>query len=90
MKAIMKACLVTAVGLLISAPAMAQAPNWSQGGDYYAPNRTIVQQPTPQELNEFRGGDYYDYAPGRRLVRRPTARELNEIRRGDYYAPGRY
>lgn len=89
MKAVMKVCLMTALGVSISAPAMAQAPHWSQGGDYYAPNRTMVQQPSPQEQNEFRGGDYYDYAPGRRSVRQPTARQLNEIRHGDYYAPGR-
>jgi hypothetical protein len=88
MKAVMKVCLIIAFGLSISAPAMAQAPHWSQRGDYYAPNRTIMQQSTPQELNEFRGGDYY--APGRSPVQQPSARELNEARHGDYYAPGRY
>lgn len=88
MKTAIKICLITTLGLSMSAPAVAQAPNWSQDGDYYAPNRTIVQQSTPQELTEFRGGDYY--APSKSHVKQPTARELNEVRHGDYYAPGRY
>lgn len=56
MKAVMKVCLMTTLGLSMSAPVMAQAPNWSQEGDYYAPNGTIVQQPTPQESKAVSGG----------------------------------
>ena len=56
MKAVMKVCLMTTLGLSMSAPVMAQAPNWSQEGDYYAPNGTIVQQPTPQRIKAVSGG----------------------------------
>lgn len=87
MKAVMKVCLMTTLGLSMSAPVMAQAPNWSQEGDYYAPNGTIVQQPTPQESKQFQEGDYY--APGKTTAQRATPRQEYLIRHGDYYAPER-
>jgi hypothetical protein len=44
-----------------------------------------VQHATPQELNEFKRGDYY--APSKTVVQQPTAQELNQAREGDFYAP---
>jgi hypothetical protein len=46
-----------------------------------------VQQPTPQQLNEAKDGDYY--APSNTIVQQPTSQELNRARQGDYYAPDR-
>ena len=46
---------------------------------------TVVQHATPQELNEFKQGDYY--APAKTVVQQPTAQELNQAREGDFYAP---
>jgi hypothetical protein len=63
MKAVTKSSLIAALALSIPAPVLAQSPNWSQQGDYYAPGNTIVQQPTPRQLYLYRHGDYY--APGR-------------------------
>jgi hypothetical protein len=80
--------LITIFALSIPAPALAQPADLSQDGDYYAPGRTIVEQPTPQETKQFQEGDYY--APDKTTVRRSTPREKNLIRQGDYYAPGRY
>jgi hypothetical protein len=69
----------------MAAPALAQQPSWSQQGDYYAPQRTDVQQATPRQLNKFREGDYY--APGSTVVQHATPQERKEFREGDYYAP---
>lgn len=69
----------------VSAPALAQQPNWSQPGDYYAPGSAIVQQPTAAQLSQFQQGDFY--TSGKTAVRQPSAQELNEFREGDYYAP---
>lgn len=77
--------LAAALSLSMAAPALAQQPNWSQQGDYYAPERTVVQQATPQQLNKFREGDYY--APGNTVVQHATPQQLNKFRDGDYYAP---
>jgi len=76
------ACLLT---LFIVAPATAQQPDWSQRGDYYAPGRTIAQQPTQQELKQEQTGDYY--APGKTMVQQPTPGETRQERQGDYYTP---
>ncbi len=44
-----------------------------------------TRQATPQELNEFRQGDYY--APGKAVVQQATPQEQNAFREGDFYAP---
>jgi hypothetical protein len=31
-----------------------------QGGDFYTPEKNLVQRPTAQELNQFRQGDFYE------------------------------
>jgi hypothetical protein len=80
-----KLFLVFVPALLIAAPAAAQKPDWSQRGDYYAPDKTIVQQPTPGELRQEREGDYY--SPQKTMERQPTPGALNQGRDGDYYAP---
>jgi hypothetical protein len=77
--------LATIAVLSASTAAFAQRADWSQRGDYYAPGKTIVQQATPQELNQLREGDYY--APGKATVQRPSRSELNQFDEGDYYAP---
>jgi hypothetical protein len=80
--------IFAAVGILalsMSAPVLAQQPDWPQGGDYYPPSGTTVQRTTPQELRQFQEGDYY--APGKTTVLHPTPQELNQFREGDYYAP---
>lgn len=53
--------------------------------DLTAHHGMIVQQATPQELRQFREGDYY--LPGKTKVQQPTARQLRRFREGDYYAP---
>jgi hypothetical protein len=83
MKTILAAAAVLA--LSISVPALAQQPNWSQPGDYYAPSKTGDERPTSQELNQAKEGDYY--APGKTIVEQPTAQESQQNRQGDYYAP---
>jgi hypothetical protein len=80
--------IFAAVGILalsMSAPVLAQQPDWPQGGDYYPPSGTTVQRTTPQELRQFQEGDYY--VPGKTTVLHPTPQELNQFREGDYYAP---
>jgi hypothetical protein len=54
-----KLALGAVLALSMTAPVLAQQPNWSQQGDYYAPSKTIVQQPTAQELRQAEQGDYY-------------------------------
>jgi hypothetical protein len=71
--------------LPLSAPAVAYGPDWSQPGDYYAPDNTAVQPLTPREQNLVKDGDYY--APSRTIVEQPTAEQLKQDREGDYYAP---
>jgi len=71
--------------LLIATPVRAQSLSQVQEGDYYAPDHTVAQQPTPQELNRAMEGDYY--APSKTIVQEPTAQELQHARQGDYYAP---
>ncbi len=44
-----------------------------------------TRQPTPQELNAFREGDYY--APSKIVVQQATPQEQNAFREGDFYAP---
>ena len=72
---------------VLSTAIPAQAQTSSQEGDYYAPSTTVVQQPTPHELNEAKGGDYY--APSKIVVQQPTGGELSRARQGDYYAPAK-
>jgi len=53
-----KLSMFSVLAMLIAAPAMAaQFP--TTGGDYYAPIKTVVQQPTAQELKEAQEGDFY-------------------------------
>jgi hypothetical protein len=85
MKTTTKLFSIALLALSIPLPAFAQAPNWSQQGDYYQPRNTIVQQPTAHQLKRFKEGDYY--ASGRSTVLQPTPEILNEDREGDYYAP---
>jgi len=82
---IAKLALAATLTAALSAPALAQQPNWSQPGDYYAPGGTIVQQPTAAQLSQFKQGDFY--APVKTVVQQPSAQELNEFREGDYYTP---
>ena len=77
--------LTAALSLSMAAPALAQQPNWAQQGDYYAPERTIVQQATPQQSAKFREGDYY--AAGSTVVQHATPHQLKKFREGDYYVP---
>jgi hypothetical protein len=72
------------LALPLSAPAVAQQPNWSQPG-VYAPDNTAAQPLTPQEQNLLKDGDYY--APSKTIVQQPTSEQLKEDREGDYYAP---
>jgi hypothetical protein len=44
-----------------------------------------TRQPTPQELNAFREGDYY--VPSKTAVQQATPQEQNAFREGDFYAP---
>lgn len=44
-----------------------------------------TRRPTPQELNEFRQGDYY--APSKTVGQQATPQEQNAFREGDFYAP---
>ena len=85
MKPILTTLAVTTLMLSVAISAQAQTSSSAQEGDYYDPAKTIVQQPTSQELNEVKHGDYY--APGTAAVPQPTPQELNEVRHGDYYVP---
>lgn len=85
MTIITKLPMFFALGMIIAAPAAAQKPDWSQKGDYYAPDKTIMQQQTPQELKQIRNGDYYP--PERTIVQQPTTQELKQDSEGDYYVP---
>ena len=76
---------VALFALSLTGPALAQQPHWSQPGDYYKPGNNVVQQSTPQELNQPKQGDYY--APAKTIVEQPTAEQLTQDREGDYYAP---
>jgi hypothetical protein len=75
------------LALPLSAPAMAYGPDWSQSGDYYAPDNTAVQPLTPQEQSLVKDGDYY--APRGTIVEQPTAEQLKLDSEGDYYAPAK-
>lgn len=88
MKVAAKLYAISILALSIPAPALAQAPDWSQRGDYYPPSNTIVQQPSPRQTYRFRQGDYY--APGGTNVQQPTPRQQYLFQHGDYYEPGRY
>jgi hypothetical protein len=88
MKASMKTILTVALALSASSPALAQQPDWSQPGDYYAPENATVPQLTRRQRYLFQHGDYY--AADRTIMQRPTPRQLYLFRHGDYYAPGRY
>ena len=81
--------IVLAVLALITLPlsvaAMAQQPDLSQQGDYYAPGNMHVQPLTPQEQDLAKHGDYY--APSKTIVQQPTPEQLRQDREGDYYAP---
>ena len=71
--------------LALPAPAVAQQPNWSQPGDYYAPDSTAVQPLTPHEQDLVKDGDYY--ASSKIIVQQPPPEQLKQDREGDYYAP---
>jgi hypothetical protein len=83
MKIVLTALAFLALPLSVSA--MAQQPDRSQPGDYYAPGNSAVQQLTPEEQNSVKEGDYY--APSKTIVQHPTPGELKQDREGDYYAP---
>jgi hypothetical protein len=51
----------------------------------FVPAPVFAQSTDPQELNEFKQGDYY--APSKTVVQQPSAQELNQAREGDFYAP---
>jgi opacity protein-like surface antigen len=78
-----KLSVVAVLALLIAAPA--QAADWSQKGDFYAPVATVVQQPTAAQMKQAEEGDFY--APTATIVQRPTATELKQAEEGDFYAP---
>jgi hypothetical protein len=80
-----KLTVASVLALLMAGPAAAQQADWSQAGDYYAPSKTIVQQPTAAQTKKVEQGDYY--AAGQTIVQQPTARELKHAEQGDYYAP---
>ena len=87
MRRINKLLLFIVVALTAPAAALAQSPNWSQRGDYYAPERTVTQRVRPQALSQYREGDYY--ASHDTVVEQPTARHTHRFSEGDYYAPQR-
>jgi hypothetical protein len=82
MSIITKLSLASVLALSIAAPAAAQS---AMDGDYYAPGKTIVQQPTAAQTKRFEQGDYY--APVPTIVQQPTTRQLNRAEQGDFYAP---
>jgi hypothetical protein len=79
----MKLPAAAMLALSLAAPAMAQQP--AHEGDYYAPSKTIVQQPTAAQTKQAKEGDYY--ASGTTVVQQPTAAQLKKDQKGDYYAP---
>ena len=85
MKTIFAAVAFATLALSAAVPAQAQSLSQVQEGDYYAPSRTVVQQPTGQELKQAEEGDFY--APGTTVVQEPTARELHKAEQGDFYWP---
>jgi hypothetical protein len=80
MKAIIAIAAIAALSM--TASAFAQQAKWSQPGDYYAADESVVHQPTSQDLSQ---GDYY--APGRTMVEQPRPQEIKQNRQGDYYTP---
>ena len=87
MRNIRKVCLSMIIALAAPAGALAQSPNWSQRGDYYAPEGTVTQRASSRASSQFWEGDYY--APHGTVVEQPTARQSRRFREGDYYAPQR-
>jgi hypothetical protein len=85
MSVIAKLSLASVVSLLIVAPAVAQTP--AHEGDYYAPSKTIVQQPGAAQIQQDKQGDYY--APGKTTVQQPSATQVQQDKQGDYYPPGK-
>jgi hypothetical protein len=83
MKIVLSALAFLTLPLLVSA--MAQQPDRSQPGDYYAPGNSAVQQLTPNEQDLVKEGDYY--APSKTTAQHPNPEELKQDREGDYYAP---
>jgi hypothetical protein len=83
MKIVLTALAFLALPLLVSA--MAQQPDRSQPGDYYAPGNSAVQQLTPKEQDLVKEGDYY--TPSKTTAQHPNPEELKQDREGDYYAP---
>ena len=59
MKMLSKMFVIAGLAAFVPAPVFAQSTDLIKQGDYYAPNKTVVQQPTAQELNEARQGDFY-------------------------------
>jgi hypothetical protein len=86
MKMLSKMFVIAGLAAFVPAPVFAQSTDLIKQGDYYAPTQTVVQQATPQELNEIKQGDYY--APSNTVVEQPTTQELNEARQGDFYGTG--
>jgi len=58
MKMVRKMFFIAGLAAFIPAPVFAQSTDLVKQGDYYAPSQTVVQHATPQELNEFKQGDY--------------------------------
>ena len=80
-----KFSLVSLLARSIATAALAQAADWSQKGDFYAPGAMVVQQPTAAQMKQAEEGDFY--APTATIAQQPTAQELNQAREGDFYAP---
>jgi hypothetical protein len=85
MKMLSKMFVIAGLAAFVPAPVFAQSTDLIKQGDYYAPNQSVVERATPQELNELKHGDYY--APSQTAVQQPTGQELNQAREGDFYAP---
>jgi hypothetical protein len=85
MKMLSKMFVIAGLAAFVPAPVFAQSTDLIKQGDYYAPNQSVVEHATPQELNELKHGDYY--APSQTVVQQPTGQELNQAREGDFYAP---
>lgn len=83
MTIITKLSVATVIVLSVAAPVAAQTP--AHEGDYYAPDKTIVQQPNAAQLQQDKQGDYY--APSKTIVQDPSAAQLQQDKQGDYYAP---
>jgi hypothetical protein len=85
MKMLSKMFVIAGLAAFVPAPVFAQSTDLIKQGDYYAPNQSVVEHATPQELNELKHGDYY--APSQTVVQQRTGQELNQTREGDFYAP---